>query len=112
MPMLAFRNSSLPPTRKGAAIDSMMCCATDSESRAALMCGSTIVNSSPPRARHRVGLAHALPQALGGLAQHVVARLVAERVVDALEMIEVDDEQRELSRLALPPGRASARAGP
>ena len=52
-------------------------------------------------ARHRVGLADALLQTLGGLAQHVVAGLVAERVVDALEVIEIDDEQRELARLAV-----------
>ena len=112
MPMLAFRNCSWPATTNGAAIDSMMCCATDSESRADLICGSTIVNSSPPRrVTVSVSRTHCL-QPLGGLAQHVVAGLVAERVVDALEVIEIDDEQRELSRLAVAPARAGARADP
>jgi hypothetical protein len=65
------------------------------------MCGSTIVNSSPPRTRDRVGFADALAKPSPPPAQHVVTGLVSQRVVDQLEVVEVDDEQRELPRLPL-----------
>ena len=42
-------------------------------------------------ARDGVGAAHAGAQALGRLHEHAVAGLVAEVVVDALEVVEVDE---------------------
>ena len=99
--MLAFRNCSLPATTNGAAIDSMMCCATDSESRAVLICGSTIVNSSPPsRVTVSVSRTHCFRRSAVWRSTSSPASW-PERVVDALEMVEIDDEQRELARLAL-----------
>ena len=62
--------------------------------------GSTSANSSPPS---RVGTSAsraAGAQHLGEAAQDVVAGVVAERVVDALEVVEVDHQQRQLAARA------------
>ena len=48
------------------------------------------------QARDRVALAQVMPQAPRDVLQQPVARLVAEAVVDVLEAVEVDEEQREL----------------
>ncbi|MNS95106.1 hypothetical protein D3C72_1293490 [compost metagenome] len=45
-------------------------------------------------ARHRIGLAHQLRQPFACQAQQRVARGVAARVVDVLEVVEVDEHQR------------------
>ena len=50
-------------------------------------------------ARHEVLAAHAAAQACRDLLQHAVAGLVAERVVDVLEAVEVDEQDPE-ARLA------------
>ena len=47
-----------------------------------------------------VGAAHALGQAQRELAQHLVAGRMAERVVDGLEVVEVDEEDRHLVLVA------------
>ena len=52
-------------------------------------------------ARHDVAAADALAQTLRDDAQQLVARAVAERVVDDLEAIEVHQQQRDLLALAL-----------
>ncbi len=50
--------------------------------------------------RDRVGLAVRTARPLGGLPQHLfVTRGVAEAVVDGLEVVEIDEEQRERLRL-------------
>jgi len=49
--------------------------------------------------RGQVGLARALAQQLREALQHAVAGLVAERVVDALEVVEIADEQRDTGAL-------------
>ena len=46
--------------------------------------------------------------ALGDLCQHGVAGEVADRVVDPLEVVEVDDQQREPAAVALGPQRLAA----
>ncbi len=46
------------------------------------------------QAREDVGRSQRLPQALGGVDEQRVALLVAERVVDLLEAVEVDQQQR------------------
>jgi hypothetical protein len=51
-------------------------------------------------ARHHVSVAHAVFQPLAHRAQQLVARRVAERVVDVLEMIEVQVEDREAGAAA------------
>ena len=47
-------------------------------------------------AGHELGAGHAGLQARADLAQQPVAGLVAERVVELLEVVEVDQQQREL----------------
>ena len=47
------------------------------------------------QARERVALADAALHARGDLLEQQVADLVAERVVDVLEAVEVDEQQRE-----------------
>ena len=51
-------------------------------------------------ARGRVGRAHGLEQASGDLPQHLVARGVAEAVVDRLEVVEVEEDDRDARVLA------------
>ena len=48
------------------------------------------------QARHRVALAHDAGQAPPGFDDDVVARLVAEAVVDGLEAVEIDEQYRHL----------------
>ena len=50
--------------------------------------------------RGHVGVARGRPQHLGEAPQDVVAGVVAERVVDALEVVEVDHQQRQLAARA------------
>ena len=47
--------------------------------------------------RRHVGRAAHGPQHVGEAPQHLVARVVAERVVDALEVVEVEHQQRQLA---------------
>ena len=56
--------------------------------------------------------AHALGQAPRHLAQQLVAHVVAERVVDVLEVVEVDEEHRDLAAGALTFERVGIEAGP
>ena len=50
--------------------------------------------------RHRIDLAHAAAQPLRHVMQQLVAGRVAERVVDRLEAVEVDQHQREALAVA------------
>ena len=54
-------------------------------------------------AEHVVGLADVADQERRDLAQHAVAGLVAERVVDALEPVDVDEQQRQRDAVAAVP---------
>ena len=57
--------------------------------------------------REQILLAHLAREALRDLAQQVVAALVAEDVVDLLEAVEVDEQQREaVGRRASSPSSA------
>jgi hypothetical protein len=47
-----------------------------------------------PQAGHGVHVAHAFVQALGHLLQQQVALVVAQGVVQGLEVVEVDEQQR------------------
>ena len=55
-----------------------------------------MANSSPPSLRNDVGFPQTTAQALGDGLEQFVAALVAERVVDALEFVEVQIKHREL----------------
>ena len=49
---------------------------------------------------HDVARPHDLTDQLGELAQHFVGGVVADRIVDALEVVEVDEQHRELAAVA------------
>ena len=51
--------------------------------------------------RDGVGFAHRAAEPLGDRLQEQVPRVVAERVVDALEMVEVEEQARDLRAVAL-----------
>ena len=51
-------------------------------------------------ARRGVGVARARDEALGDRAQQLVARRVADAVVDGLEAVEVDEQHREVAAAA------------
>ena len=53
------------------------------------------------QAGHRVGLAHTAAQPLGHVDQHAVAEGMAQCVVDVLEAVEVQEQQRKLPVLSL-----------
>ena len=55
------------------------------------------MNSSPPMRAMRPRVAERLLEALRHVAQHAVADVVAERVVDLLEAAQVEHEQRQRS---------------
>ena len=57
-----------------------------------------MANSSPPSARDGVGVAHAVAQPLGHHLEQLVADRMAERVVDALEVVEIEIEHRQAAR--------------
>ena len=46
-----------------------------------------------PQAGHGVLVAHLAPQAVGGLLQQLVARRVAQAVVDVLEVVQVQEQE-------------------
>ena len=46
-------------------------------------------------ARRQIGFAHAVADHTRGPAQDVVARLMAEAIVDLLEVVEVEEDERE-----------------
>ena len=56
-------------------------------------------NSSPPSRASVSSLRSSVLEARADLAQHLVAGVVAERVVELLEAVEVDQQQRELVAL-------------
>ena len=62
--------------------------------------GSSTANSSPPRRADRVGPAQALEQHAGDPDDQLVAGVVAERVVDRLEVVDVEHQQRAAGAVA------------
>src|SRR5207342_3343188 len=52
------------------------------------------------QARHRVLRPHGLLQARGGGAQDAIARRMAERIVDVLEAVQVEEEHADAAFLA------------
>jgi hypothetical protein len=54
----------------------------------------------PPQARDGIAVAHGAGQPLRDDAQHLVARLVALLIIDALEAVQIDEEQRDRAAVA------------
>ena len=95
MPTLASTWTRMPPTakeRSSAARSRSPAVLADASSPGA----STTANSSPPSRASVSSSRRSSLQARADLAQHLVARVVAERVVELLEAVEVDQQQREL----------------
>ena len=55
-----------------------------------------------PKTGHGIGLAHAGHQPRGHLGQQLIAHVVAQGVVQVLEVIQVNEQQRALGLGALP----------
>ena len=105
MPMLVVTKCSEPDSTNGrakiAAIRSAVSIASCSEA----MSSSRIPNSSPPN-RATVSLERsACSQARGGRGQQLVAHVVAEAVVDQLEVVEIEEQDRGMRVLAAEPGQ-------
>src|ERR1035437_4211673 len=66
-----------------------------------------LIGTDPARG---VDFADADAKALGGFAQHKVANLMAEGVVQCLEIVEIDEQQRPLAMIAGAGGDALAQA--
>ena len=58
------------------------------------------MNSSPPWRLTVVAGADRVEQATRDRAQEPVAHVMAERIVDGLEVVEVDEQQRDLAAVA------------
>ncbi len=101
--MLAVTVTSAPSTTNGVA---SRCCRTRSASIMAcsgVVSGSSRTNSSPPiRARMSKGRISSR-QMSGDVADHGVAHVVAKSIIDRLEHIDVEDQQRQRPVLALVP---------
>ena len=116
MPMLASMCTRIPPTpkeRSSAARRRRPVALAEASSPGA----STTANSSPPRRDSESPSRSADLQPRADLAQHLVAGVVAERVVELLEAVEVDQQQRDLGvgvldRLAEPRQQVAAVAEP
>lgn len=101
MPMLAEMNACSCPSANGARRLSMICCAISSTRSvwpSRRQDHREFVAAEP---RHGVGLAHAGADAARRLHQQDVALVVAERVVDLLEVVEVDEQHGQAGALAL-----------
>src|SRR5712692_3811254 len=53
---------------------------------------NTMANSSPPITSHEIFQANAGLEPVADLAQDGISRLVTQRIIDVLEMVEVDEE--------------------
>ncbi len=81
-----------PPALTGCAALRMICWPQRSTSSMERKSGMTMTNSSPPSARDRIGFAHRGEQALADRGQQDVAVGVAQRVVDLLEIVDVENK--------------------
>ena len=107
MPTLARTCSRIPSSSNGASsaatIRSATCRPVGAVARADEQHGELVA----AQAGERVARFHGVAQAAGDVLQQPVAVGVAERVVDGLEIVEVDDHERErgarATQLALEP---------
>ena len=107
MPMLApivTVVSPALPRRNGCLSASSRRSATRLGLASAARSPASTTNSSPPRRPERVDLADDALQSRGDGLQQFVADGVAERVVDRLEVVEVDEQRRDGGLLARGPG--------
>ena len=100
MPMLVVTKCSEPDSTNGRAKIAAIRSAVSIASRSEAMSSSRIPNSSPPnRATVSLGAQGLLEPWRGG-GQQLVADLVAEAVVDQLEVVEIEEQDRAQRLLA------------
>ena len=110
IPMLALTNTSFPPSLNGRARAAAMRSAisrTSSHARRILDQHGKLVAAQP---RDEVAVAHAGAQSTGRFDEQAIASGMAERVVDRLEVVEVEEQHRH--RLLVPCRRGPAHARP
>ncbi len=93
-PMLAVMISSWPANVIGRCTERRIRSATSAGS---MLSSRTTTNSSPPKRAMRPPSGMAAGQAGRDLLQHTIAHRVAEAVVDHLEVVEVDEQHRDLA---------------
>ena len=108
MPMLALTSIAWPLTRNGGSSACWIFQTTVAAPARSVAPTGRIPNSSPPSRAIVSPVAQAADEPLGDELEQHVAVLVAERVVDVLELVEVHDQQRQ--RLARPQRRRGSRA--
>ena len=106
MPMLTPTSIEMPATSMGVRRQSASSCEAVAMTASFSGRSSTTVNSSPPIRAMKPRSPERLLESLRDVAQHAVADVVAERVVDFLEAAQVEHEQRDVGGAARP---ASAR---
>ena len=109
MPTLAPSSRRTPATSKCAAMARRTAAATATPAAGVSTERRRIANSSPPRRATVSSSPQQARQALADLAQHLVAVVVAERVVDLLEAVEVEQHHGHAGAGA--PGDRGWRAG-
>ena len=95
-----------PSMTKGLLMTSSSCCAIVAASTTLPTPSIRIANSSPPSRAITSPVRTWVLEPLGDFLQELVAGVVAERVVDHLELVDVEEEQRHLAAVA-----ARARGG-
>ena len=101
MPIELETVASRPFMRHGSPIDACSRSAKIAASSALGSAQTSIRNSSPPRWATRSSGPREALQPRRDLAQHEVADVVAERLVDRLEAVEVDEQDGQLRALAV-----------
>ena len=109
MPIDALMRSSRPSSATGSGELFLQLSQTCTASEALRSSGSSSTNSSPPW-RVIVRLAKVLHQPSRDRDQHQVAALVTEGVVDGLEVIEIDEDHRDLVAFAAGAGEGALEA--
>ena len=104
MPTLAPSSRRTPATSKCSAMARRTAAATATPAAGVSTARRRIANSSPPRRATVSSSPQQAREALAHLAQHLVAVVVAEGVVDLLEAVEVEQHDRDVG-----PGAPGAR---
>ena len=101
MPMLAETTIGMAPMLSGSCTAARIFCATTDSVLGMAQLGEDDRELVAAEAGHGVVVAHALAQPARHLQQQLVAGGVAERVVDGLEVIDVDEHHRHGAAVAL-----------
>ena len=104
------RRCRAPRSWNGCAIASSSFCAIRPSIAGSSKSSTITMNSSPPRRASRSVSRSAVDSDCGHLLQQLVADPVAERVVDVLEAVEVDEQHADAAARCASPARSPAPA--